>query len=160
MDPVSPADMVLFERFRFNRRGGGLFRLDDGAQVAVGSRALDVLSVLIERAGDLVSKDEIMQAVWPGTAVEDANLTMQISALRRVLDLERSEGSCIQTVAMRGYRFIGEVTQNNLDARSGIERREKRSPYTPPRLSIVVLPFANLNDDPEQQFLRMQSPRI
>jgi TolB-like protein/Tfp pilus assembly protein PilF len=152
MDPVSPADMVLFERFRFNRRGGGLFRLDDGAQVAVGSRALDVLSVLIERAGDLVSKDEIMRAVWPGTAVEDANLTMQISALRRVLDLERSEGSCIQTVAMRGYRFIGEVTQNNLDARSGIERREKRSPHTPPRLSIVVLPFANLNDDPEQQF--------
>jgi DNA-binding winged helix-turn-helix (wHTH) protein len=119
MDPVSPADLFLFERFRFNRRGGGLFRLDDGARVAVGSRALDVLSVLIERAGDLVSKDEIMEAVWPGMAVEDANLTVQISALRRVLDLGRSEGSCIQTVAMRGYRFIAVVTQQKQAASFG-----------------------------------------
>ena len=54
--------------------------------VAIGSRALDVLSVLIVRHGELVSKDEIMRAVWPGTAVEEHNLTVQISALRRILD--------------------------------------------------------------------------
>src|SRR5882762_10667686 len=110
MDLVSSTDTFLFQSFRFDRRGGGLFSLNGGAQVAVGSRALDVLGVLIERAGDLVSKDEIRDAVWPGTAVEDANLTVQISALRRVLDLGRSEGSCIQTVAMRGYRFVAAVT--------------------------------------------------
>ena len=106
MDPVSSADVFLFERFRFDQRGGGLFDID-GTQVAVGSRALDVLGVLIERAGELVSKDEIMDVVWPGTTVEEANLTVQISALRRVLDNRGSERSTIQTVPGRGYRFVG-----------------------------------------------------
>jgi hypothetical protein len=68
MDPVSPADLFLFERFRFNRRGGGLFDLDDGAQ-SRSARAPSMSSALIERAGDLVSKDEIMEAVWPRTAL-------------------------------------------------------------------------------------------
>jgi TolB-like protein len=152
MDALNSADMLLLGTFRFDQRSCALFHLDSGAHIPIGSRALGVLGVLVEHAGDLVSKDEIMKAVWPETVVEDANLTVHISTLRRILDAGRLEGSCIQTVSGRGYCFIGEVTQNNLDARSGIERREKRSPHTPPRLSIVVLPFANLNDDPEQQF--------
>jgi DNA-binding winged helix-turn-helix (wHTH) protein len=61
-----------FERFRLDRRGGGLFCADKhGAfvPVAIGSRALDVLCVLVQRHGDLVSKEEIMAAVWPGIVV-------------------------------------------------------------------------------------------
>ena len=81
------------------------------APLAIGSRALDVLGVLVERPGDLVSRDEIMDAVWPGTMVEDGNLTVQISTLRRVLDQGRAEGSCIQTVRRRGYRFVAPVTR-------------------------------------------------
>src|SRR5580765_2629502 len=96
--PVSSAEIFLCERFRFDRRAGGLFQLDGGAPVAIGSRALDLLGVLVERPGDLVSKDEIMGAVWPRTVVEDGNLTVQISTLRRVLDNGESEGSCIQTI--------------------------------------------------------------
>src|SRR5215469_5160780 len=52
-----------------------------------------------------------MTAVWPGMIVEDSNLPTQISALRRVLDHERSQGSCIQTVSGRGYRFVPAVAQ-------------------------------------------------
>jgi DNA-binding winged helix-turn-helix (wHTH) protein len=104
-----PAGIFVFEGFRFNRRGGGLFRLDSGAKIPIGSRALDILGVLIERAGDLVSKDELMAAVWPHTVVDDGNLTVQISALRRVLDDGRLGGSSIQTVPGRGYRFVGAV---------------------------------------------------
>ena len=103
----------LFEDFRLDRRGG-LFRCNGTGTfepVAIGSRALDILGVLIEREGEVVSKDEIIAAVWPGTVVEDSNLTVQISTLRRVLDRGRSNGSCIQTVAGRGYRFVAEVTQ-------------------------------------------------
>jgi DNA-binding winged helix-turn-helix (wHTH) protein len=70
-----------------------------------------VLGVLIEGDGDLILKDEIMAAVWLGTVVEDNNLTVQISALRRILDQGRAEGSCIQTVAGRGYRFVAPVTR-------------------------------------------------
>jgi len=85
-----------FEQFRLNRRGGGLFRADKNGTfvpVAIGSRALDVLCVLVQRHGDLVSKDEIMAAVWPGIVVADSNLPIQILALRRVLDRGRGGGS-------------------------------------------------------------------
>jgi class 3 adenylate cyclase len=58
-----------------------------------------------------VRKEEIIAAVWGRAAVENANLTVQISALRRVLDQGRPNGSCIQTVATRGYRFLATVTR-------------------------------------------------
>jgi DNA-binding winged helix-turn-helix (wHTH) protein len=114
MEAVAIGDIFLFEGFRLDRRAGGLFRLDEGGSlvsVVIGSRALDVLGVLVERHGDIVSKNVIMAAVWPGTVVEDNNLSVQISALRHVLDQGRSAGSCIQTVAGRGYRFVAPVTR-------------------------------------------------
>src|ERR1700730_17189056 len=107
MKAIAPGEIVLFEGFRLDRRG--LFRRDEGGAfvpVAIGSRGLDVLGVLIARLGDLVLKDEIVAAVWPGMVVEDSNLTVQISAVRRVLDHGRSGGSCIQTISGRGYRFV------------------------------------------------------
>ena len=114
MDAASPPDIYLFNDFRFDRRGGGLFRCAEAGgpvPVSLGSRALDVLRVLIERHGDLVAKDELMAAVWPNTVVEEANLTVQISTLRRVLDEGRSGASCIQTAPGRGYRFVAAVTR-------------------------------------------------
>jgi DNA-binding winged helix-turn-helix (wHTH) protein len=121
MDALATADIFLFQGFRLDRRGGGLFRGDERGvfvPVAIGSRALDVLAVLVERPGHVVSRDEITAAVWPATVVEDNNLNMQIAALRRVLDQSRSDGSCIQTVAGRGYRFTGEVIRVAAVARS------------------------------------------
>jgi TolB-like protein/DNA-binding winged helix-turn-helix (wHTH) protein/Flp pilus assembly protein TadD len=112
MDPGTSADVSLFEKFRFDRRGGGLFYLSSGAPVAIGSRALDVLDVLIQHAGDLVLKDEILKAVWPRTTVDDSNLTVQIAALRRALHNDGPGASVIQTVPGRGYRFVGSVTAN------------------------------------------------
>jgi TolB-like protein len=141
MDTPVPADVFLFEAFRFDRRAGALFRRDEAGAfvpVVIGSRALAVLDTLVVRQGDLVSKEEIMHAVWPETVVEDNNLTVQISALRRVLDQGRAGGSCIQTIAGRGYRFLGRLARDGEDPR--------------PRLSIVVLPLANLSNDPEQQY--------
>ena len=114
MDASSPPDIYLFDDFRLDRRGGGLFRCAEAGgpvPVSLGSRALDVLRVLIERHGDLVAKDELMAAVWPNTVVEEANLTVQISTLRRVLDNGRPGASCIQTAPGRGYRFVAAVTR-------------------------------------------------
>ena len=142
----------LFERFRLDRRG--LCRRDEHevfVPVAVGGRALDALRVLVERAGDLVSKDEIVAAVWPGIVVEDSNLFVQISALRRILD-RGAQGSCIQTVARRGYRFVAPVTRRAADAGSGIAIIPDVGARPPPRLSIAVLPFVNLGNDPDQEY--------
>jgi TolB-like protein/DNA-binding winged helix-turn-helix (wHTH) protein len=112
MSSLGPFEIFLFEDFRLDRRG--LFRREEGGAVVpakIGSRALDILRILVERAGELVTKDEIVAAIWPGMVVEDSNLTVQISTLRRILDKEPAEASCIQTVSRRGYRFVATVTR-------------------------------------------------
>ena len=118
MQGLAPSAIFQFEEFRLDRRGGGLFRCNGAGTfepVAIGSRALDILGALIDRAGEVVSKEEIVAAVWPATVVEDSNLTVQISALRRVLDRGGSNGSCIQTVPGWGYRFVPTVTRSPTD---------------------------------------------
>jgi DNA-binding winged helix-turn-helix (wHTH) protein len=90
--------------------------------------------VLIGRTGEVVSKDEIIAAVWPGTVVEESNLTVQISALRRVLDRERSNGSCIQTVACRGYRFVAAVTHTAAEPPSAPSSMQPEAIADPPTL--------------------------
>src|SRR5215472_15295727 len=113
MDAPSSNDVAQFEGFRLDRGRGTLFRKDESgafAPLPIGSRALDILGLLVERPGELVSRTEIFSRIWPDTAVEDSNINVQIAALRRVLDAGREEGSCIQTVPGRGYRFVGPVT--------------------------------------------------
>ena len=119
---LATADIFLFEEFRLDRQGDGLARRDERGvfvPISVGLRALNVLGVLVERSGHLVSKEEIMATVWGRTVVENANLTVQIAALRRVLDRGRSQGSCIQTVVGRGYRFIHPVITEECSSRFG-----------------------------------------
>ena len=108
MDALATGDVFLFEGFRLDRAGGALYRRDERGvlvPMTVGSRALGILGVLVEQPGKLVSRDEIMAAVWPATVVEDNNLSTQIAALRRVLDRGRGEGSCIQTVSAAATAF-------------------------------------------------------
>jgi TolB-like protein/DNA-binding winged helix-turn-helix (wHTH) protein len=112
MDAFGTSDIFLFEPFRLDRRG--LFRREEGGgfvPLNLGSRAAEILRILVERSGELVSKEEIIAIVWPETVVEDSNLTVQISALRRSLDEQRAERSYIQTVPGRGYRFVATVTR-------------------------------------------------
>ena len=153
---LATAEIFLFDEFRLDRRGEGLSRRDERGvlvPLSVGPRALDVLSMLVERAGQLVTKEEIMATVWRRSVVENANLTVQISALRRVLDQGRSEGSCIQTVAVRGYRLVVPVTRiETADTPSMAATSVAGAPRAAPRLSIVVLPFADLSKGGGQQY--------
>jgi adenylate cyclase len=150
------AGILEFEEFRLDRWGDGLSRRDESGvfvPVPIGARALDVLSVLVERPGELVTKEEIMAAVWRRSVVENANLTVQIAALRRVLDQGRADGSCIQTVAVRGYRLVVPVTRiATADTPSMAAASAAGAPRAAPRLSIVVLPFTDLSEDRWQQY--------
>ena len=94
-----------FGPFRLDAQFETLFR---GAEpVALSHRAVALLRILVERAGALVSKNALMEAAWPGLAVEDSNLTVQIAALRRALREVPGGESWIVTLPRRGYRFAG-----------------------------------------------------
>ncbi|TMJ30379.1 MAG: hypothetical protein E6G88_07820 [Alphaproteobacteria bacterium] len=84
--------------------------LQDNQPVRIGSRALDILIALLERPGDLVTKDELMARVWPNTFVEPANLTVHIAALRRALGDGRDGNRFLINIPGRGYRFVAPVT--------------------------------------------------
>jgi predicted ATPase/DNA-binding winged helix-turn-helix (wHTH) protein len=103
---------LLFGRFRLVLHSREL--LAQGAPVAIGNRAIDVLLALIEACGELVTKDELLSRVWPNTTVEENNLQFQISTLRKALGEDRD---FIKTVCGRGYRFVAEIT---------VERRATR----------------------------------
>jgi DNA-binding winged helix-turn-helix (wHTH) protein len=107
---------LAFDDFRLNVTARELLRVGkDGSPtpISLGSRAADLLLLFLQRPGELVTKNEIMDAVWPNAVVEESNLTVQISTLRRVLDTGRSGASSIQTVPGRGYRFTLRVTESD-----------------------------------------------
>jgi TolB-like protein/DNA-binding winged helix-turn-helix (wHTH) protein len=115
MDSRVESDVWYFDDFRLDGRGGGLSRRDPSGTyvpVALGSRATGVLTVLVAAHGELVSKDTLLSEVWSGLTVEEKNLTVQISALRRVLDNGDAGPGMIATVPGRGYRFIRPVARS------------------------------------------------
>src|SRR5262249_13023544 len=138
-----------FGPFRLDATAEILFR---GAEpVALGHRAVALLRVLVEQAGKPVSKDALIQAAWPGLAVEDSNLTVQIAAVRRVLGEAPGGENWIETLPRRGYRFIGPTVA--AVAGSAEPVAITKTSQTPPDIpSIAVLPFQNLSGDPEQEY--------
>jgi DNA-binding winged helix-turn-helix (wHTH) protein len=100
---------VEFGRCRVLLRRRQLFA--DGAPVELGTRAFDLLLVLLEADGSLVSKEELLNRVWPGIVVSEENLKVQVSALRKALGADRD---VIHTEFGRGYRFTGVLCTNNL----------------------------------------------
>ncbi|RUM98241.1 adenylate cyclase [Pseudaminobacter arsenicus] len=133
-----------FGPFVLDPSAGTLLRNDN--PVAVGYRGLRLLAALVERQGEILGKAELMDAAWPGRAVEEGNLTVQIAQLRKLLgpagDGGEGGGEWIATVPRVGYRFLGAVE------RLGAKRKPLPLPEKP---SIAVLPFINLSNDPEQE---------
>ena len=83
--------------------------LRDGQPVRIGGRALDILTVLVEQAGETVGKRELIARVWPSVLVEESNLKVNMNALRRALGEEIGSPQYIATVIGRGYRFVQPV---------------------------------------------------
>src|SRR5579872_5300293 len=84
--------------------------LEGDSPVRLGSRAFDILAALVERAGEVVGKKELIARVWPQTFVEDANLKIQVSALRRALGDGQGGHRYVVTVPGRGYNFVAPVS--------------------------------------------------
>lgn len=104
-----------FGPFLLDAEGRVLLR--DGEVIQLQPKAVEILINLVERHGLTVSKDELIKAVWPDTFVEEGNLTLNISALRKALGDNPAVPTYIETVPRRGYRFKAVV--NNLSAENG-----------------------------------------
>jgi TolB-like protein/tetratricopeptide (TPR) repeat protein len=139
-------DQISFGQFRLDLNGRGLSR--DGKAVPLGSRALDILGVLASARGDVVTKDQLMERVWPSRIVEENNIQVHISALRKALDDGKDSQSHVVTVPGRGYRLIGVRAPASAGETNAEHSQNAGDPGGP---SIAVLPFQNMSNDPGQE---------
>jgi DNA-binding winged helix-turn-helix (wHTH) protein len=94
MDAFAGPSMCRFNDFLLDRQSRALYRLNTGGErstISIGSRAFEILCLLIDRRGEFVPRRELMAAIWPNAAVEESNLTVQMAALRRALDVGRAQ---------------------------------------------------------------------
>jgi Tol biopolymer transport system component/DNA-binding winged helix-turn-helix (wHTH) protein len=120
MNALKERSVYEFGEFRLDPEARRLSALD-GRPIVLHDRSFDALLCLVERAGGLVAKKDLMMALWPGMVVEENNLNQTISRLRRALGDDPQSPRFIATVTRRGYQFIGEV-------RTVVLRREPGRP--------------------------------
>jgi DNA-binding winged helix-turn-helix (wHTH) protein/TolB-like protein/Tfp pilus assembly protein PilF len=113
----------FFEDFQIDVSRNLLLRLPQGETVAVTRKAFQVLLLLVENRGELVSKDDLMAKVWQDSFVEEANLTQTISVLRKTLGENPNEHRFIVTESGKGYRFVAQVRESGGDEAGSEEKQ-------------------------------------
>ena len=122
--PGAPEATVEFGRFRVLLRRRQL--LDDGGPIELGTRAFDLLLVLLEADGSLVTKGELLNRVWPGIVVTEDNIKVQISALRRAFGEDRD---FIRTEFGLGYRFTAVIRSTTMQNICQCRSRSNQEPF-------------------------------
>ena len=116
--------------------------LQAGSAVALTPKVFDTLLYLVQHSGEVLSKEDLMEAIWPERVVEENNLSQNISTLRRVLGQGQGDSRYIVTAPGQGYRFVAEV------AGISAEPVQQAGP-----LILAVLPFENIGAGPERDYL-------
>jgi DNA-binding winged helix-turn-helix (wHTH) protein/TolB-like protein/Flp pilus assembly protein TadD len=120
--------------------------LCDGQPIPMTPKAFDLLVVLVERSGHLVEKDELLKAVWRGSIVEEGNLSVTVSFLRKALNDDRDLHRYIETVSGKGYRFVADVRDIDIDElesmivrpRPAISQGTAEENTSPQQLAVVL----------------------
>jgi TolB-like protein len=153
----------LFDEYAFDTDRRELQRGTDVLSVA--PQVFDVLDYLIRNRERVVTKDELIKAIWNGRVVSEVSLTTRLNAARSTIGDSGSAQRLIKTLPRKGFRFVGRVLEaempgstasaNNMIEPPKLSARPDKAPIatnSPPRLSIVVLPFINLGGGPEQDY--------
>jgi DNA-binding winged helix-turn-helix (wHTH) protein len=128
---------ISFGSFRL--RPSQQLLLDDDKPTPIGGRALDILIALVERAGDVVTKDELISRAWPSLAIEEGNLRTQMAIIRRALRDGEAGARYIATVPGRGYRFVSPVSRSARPETSAADEPVSQpASQIPTRLTRVI----------------------
>jgi TolB-like protein/tetratricopeptide (TPR) repeat protein len=129
---MAPGDQYEFGAYRLNEQGRMLFRR--GERVALPPKVADLLLALVQAAGGVLTREQLLQQLWPNTVVEEGTLTSHISVLRKALAEGTSGQEFIETLPKRGYRFVPPVKRPGAGVPESGSHRDM----------LVVLPFENL----------------
>ena len=140
-------DQLSFGNFRLDLQHSKVF--GNGIPLELKSKAIDILCVLASARGEVVTKDELMAKVWPGLVVEENNIQVHVSAIRKALGEERSSPAHLVTIPGRGYRLVGVEETTSHNSPTVVPAGAEPSADRP---SIAVMPFKNLSNDPEQAY--------
>src|SRR5262252_462051 len=141
----------LFEDYAFDTDRRELQRGAD--VVSIAPQVFDLLDYLIRNRQRVVSKDDLINAVWNGRSVSDAALTTRLNVARSAIGDSGEEQRLIKTLPRKGFRFVGQVREAREAASPNPgEGAPESAPALPDKPSIAVLPFENMSGDPEQEY--------
>jgi TolB-like protein/Tfp pilus assembly protein PilF len=140
---------LTFDHYRLDLINAQLWRRKRAC--ALTRQTFAVLRYLVEHAGQMVSKAELFEQLWPGTAVSDGALTFCIVELRKALGDNAKQPKFIETVYRQGYRFLPAVTIPPISS-SKFHGSRQNNDQLPDKPSLVVLPFVNMSGDPQQEY--------
>src|SRR6202790_4623269 len=144
----------LFEEYAFDTDRRELHRGAD--VVSVAPQVFDLIDYLIRNRERVVSKDDLIKAIWNGRSVSDAALTTRLNAARTAIGDSGEEQRFIKTLPRKGFRFVGAVREAKEPAGAAVADNQvefqKPDLALPDKPSIAVLPFENMSGDPEQEY--------